>query len=534
MTTAAAGKSESGSRHRHPLRWVRDRLTRAAPRSGQRETQVKLLLCGVTSVALYGIVASAYPLPRYAQSPRLYDLVSLAGSGAPGALFYAGVVVSLLLLYWLAWRTLSRAPREPRGSRPLVFLVVVFAGIAAVALVWLYPINATDLLQYFFRSRIGTVYGGSPLVDAPIRYYTDPYFYVVGEWRSIASPYGPLWELLAAAAARLVKGALLPSLIALKSLSLLSYGGCLVLVHAILGRLAPRRQVSGTLLFAWNPLILFEWIGSGHNDSVMFLFILLGIWLWTQSRHLWVLPALVLAALVKSVAVMVIPFFLLDIWLAKPGLWSRLRWLAPTLILSFAGVIVLYAPFGPLLQSLGGTLNEATGRHGFSFMMTIALFLEHKVISPLYLSGFLSYERASALLIAAYDGPRWLSLVGIAVLYLRQFILLWKRERTPIAAGAEAFFIFLALTPSYRMWYPAWAMTLAALAPSRERLLRTGMACATAQLSVLIYGFLKSWSYLARHLLGVTWTLVLPMLLPVLDRWVGRRRKRGASCGHSS
>jgi hypothetical protein len=179
-------------------------------------------------------------------------------------------------------------------------------------------------------------------------------------------------------------------------------------------------------------------------------------------------------------------------------------------------------------------MNEATGRHGFSFMMTIALLLQHKVISPLYLSGSLSGERAGALLIAVYDVPRWLALAGVAILYVRLFVQVWKGKQTPIQASAEAFLVLVFLIPSYRMWYPAWPMTLTALAPSRGRLLRVGSACLAAELSVLVYGFLRSWSHLARHLLGVPLTLALPLLLPVLDRWVRRRRQRGVHCGHPS
>jgi hypothetical protein len=43
--------------------------------------------------------------------------------------------------------------------------------------------------------------------------------------------------------------------------------------------------------------------------------------------------------------------------------------------------------------------------------------------------------------------------------------------------------------------------------------------------SGVIYGYLKHWGHLPTHILGTACTLLLPVLLPVLDRRVRQRRK---------
>ncbi len=41
------------------------------------------------------------------------------------------------------------------------------------------------------------------------------------------------------------------------------------LIAAILRRLAPDRLLAGVVLFLWNPVVLYETIGQGHNDVAM-------------------------------------------------------------------------------------------------------------------------------------------------------------------------------------------------------------------------------------------------------------------------
>ena len=54
-----------------------------------------------------------------------------------------------------------------------------------------------------------------------------------------------------------------------KGVALVSYFVCVLFIAAILQRVAPKRALAGTLLFAWNPLILLEGVANGHNDLLM-------------------------------------------------------------------------------------------------------------------------------------------------------------------------------------------------------------------------------------------------------------------------
>ena len=54
-------------------------------------------------------------------------------------------------------------------------------------------------------------------------------------------------------------------------------------------RRGPRR--CSAYLFLWNPLLLWEMAANAHNDGLMLLLGLLGIWLFVTGRDLLALPA---------------------------------------------------------------------------------------------------------------------------------------------------------------------------------------------------------------------------------------------------
>jgi hypothetical protein len=72
-------------------------------------------------------------------------------------------------------------------------------------------------------------------------------------------------------------------------------------------RVDPAVAVSGTVLLAWNPLFVIEAGLGGHNDVVMAFFVALGLTLVFWRRPALAIGALVLAGLVKLVAVALVP-----------------------------------------------------------------------------------------------------------------------------------------------------------------------------------------------------------------------------------
>ena len=78
----------------------------------------------------------------------------------------------------------------------------------------------------------------------------------------------------------------------------------------------------GSAAFAWNPLILLESAGNGHNDILMVFFLLLAVYFAASDRPWLVIPALVLSISTKFVPVLVFPFFLLYL-IRREETWRR-------------------------------------------------------------------------------------------------------------------------------------------------------------------------------------------------------------------
>lgn len=469
-----------------------------------------LLVSGSISGLVYLCLVAHFPLPTHIRAGVPLDLMKLTGYSPLACALYAAAICLLFLCYLGAWRA---ARRDDDGR--LRGWILAFAALFGVELLWLYPINATDLFQYFLRSRIFLHHGANPLVVPPERFPHDPFLPLVGEWTDIPSPYGPVWELLAALAAWSTGGALVPNLLALKALALASFLGSAALLDRILGRAAPARRAEGLLLFAWNPLVLLEVVGNGHNDGAMLCLVLAAIWCWVRGHRAWVLPTLVAAALVKAVAALLIPLALMALWReerARRGAAPlRPRSLALSIFLSLALILASYAPFWPPWASVKGVVEEMGRPAGFSLPALAGLAARHLLLAlcegwpPLW-----AFDLAEAL-------PRWLALAGVAALYLRELSAA-ARGRDFAGAAFNALFAYLMLAPSFRMWYPAWLVPLAALRPGEGRRWRMVAFSWSAQLSVAIYGYLWGWvsgpRWLITHALGVPFTFLPPLAAP--------------------
>jgi hypothetical protein len=73
--------------------------------------------------------------------------------------------------------------------------------------------------------------------------------------------------------------------------------------------LHPPSSLAALTFFAWNPLVLMQGPGNGHNDMVFMALMVLGIVLWRRKLWWGTALALTLATLAKVTALLMIPLF---------------------------------------------------------------------------------------------------------------------------------------------------------------------------------------------------------------------------------
>ena len=233
-----------------------------------------------------------------------------------------------------------------------------------------------DIYSYIIYGRIAALYGGNPAITAPIAYAHDAFFPYLIAWQSTPSVYGPVWALFSHGLTLVVEragGALWLYLLAYKLAMLAAHMANTVLIWQIMRAWRPGQQVYAALLYAWNPVALIEFVGSAHNDVLMISLILLAV-LCTQ-RGYWrsAVVALLAAALVKWVAVLLLPLWAIY-WLRRQLTWrERLLLAGQAAAIVIVGATLLYMPYGHVLQSISAPLRVQGGMQAENSLGALAI-----------------------------------------------------------------------------------------------------------------------------------------------------------------
>ena len=225
------------------------------------------------------------------------------------------------------------------------------------------------------------------------------------------------------------------------------------------------------VFWLWNPLVLMEFPGAGHNDVLMLVGLLLGLWLYLTGRVRPAMAALALAAMVKAVALVALPVLLWHHLAPRRG-WSvrarravRLLWLPALLVAACLGPFWAgAATFGPVQES----------SHYYASLGHIArIVLEWRLM------------------------PRpagELTRGTIFVILLLGYLLILRRapgdDRSLLIGLARACFLLLALWPFFVPWYSAWAVAIAATLASQRHSWRTMVLCTGATFSYVFQFYL--------------------------------------------
>jgi hypothetical protein len=273
-------------------------------------------------------------------------------------------------------------------------------------------------------------------------------------WPWSPSAYGPFWEVLAAVAARLAGNGIVENVIAFKLLGGIFLATSVGVVVSILRQVAPERALAGALLLAWNPIVLYETLGHGHNDIVMMFWVLAAARSLLNRNYTVAILSLLGGALVKYIPVLFLPAAGLLALRDLPDNRARVRFLAVTAAASIAVVVLAYGAFWRGTQVLTIERRE--------MMLTTSL--------PAFAWAWLLQHAHPAL--SADDLGM---LISRAAAILTALFALWEglrasRDRTWLAFSRSALHVslfYLMVTCTwFQNWYAIWPLGLAALFPN--------------------------------------------------------------------
>ena len=423
-----------------------------------------------------------------------------------------------------------------------------------LALIWLGALVAglIFLLTPALLSHDVFVYAGyGRLIDA---YHANPYFvpfsahrhdpiYPLDDWGTYTAAYGPLWIVVCSIVSFVAGAHPLRYILLFRLLGLLAHLVNIQLVFLILRKMerSPRTVMLGTMLYAWNPLVLLESSQGAHNDIFMITFILLGIFLLVRAEKettmRWrsaILPiaALTLAALVKytTIPLIALAIIMLVFRALRADTTSTLkvremiarRWRSALLVgltgCITCGIVILafYGPFfyGHNFQAIVGSFtNPLSSRWSHkSILNAIVLWLTQSPSPPH--TGFY------ALLSSLSSIKLWdlINIITLAGGIITGAIWLWRKPttRTFVLASLLTLGAFLLVAPWFLPWYVTWLVALAAvcLPVSRSPVARGLVAFAlTFSVSVFILYLYNGYPpYNIWNLLSCLYTFGPPVL----------------------
>ncbi|MHC1782675.1 MAG: hypothetical protein AB9891_07945 [Anaerolineaceae bacterium] len=406
-----------------------------------------LALSGLVSFLIYFLVITQRTPLLSLWEMKLLDLGNFLERNPWPALEILAGFLFLGLLYGLGYWAVSQVQ-----TRNAWLLVIGWALLFFIPLLLVYPYGAADIFDNIVHGRILGVYGANPFAQAAANFENDP-FVPYSYWKNAPSAYGPLWEVMAAGAARLAGNGIITNIFVFKLLPGLFLLGSAALIAIILRKESPARALGGFLLLAWNPSVIYETVGNGHNDPAMIFWVLAAALAMQKKKFTTALCLLTVGGLVKYVPFLLIPIAGMIALASLPDKKARLKF-----SLTSAGIILFllaaaYAPFwtGP------ETLTLSRRAHLFISSLPTLVFL--KLIPYIGLDAAGNYVSAvSALLTGGFT--------------------LWMAFRAFKKPGWRSFlrysfysfmFYLLVACPWFQVWYALWPLAIAIpLIPAEE------------------------------------------------------------------
>jgi len=369
--------------------------------------------------------------------------------GPLSAVTIAAYVVTTAGLFAVYWRIVQwgRIRHQAPGAALTLLLMPVPIWLALSLVPPSLSIDVYSYLGHGFQVNAGDNPYGTPVKSLA----EGPYGQELARrgWLPVhgRSPYGPLWTRVEQATLMMSPDVEVQARL-IKVVSGVAGLLCGYLIWTVLGLIAPSHRLLGTLLYIWNPLVLIELAGEGHNDAVMLALMLMAILFLFKAWDSRGALALGAAALVKITALLIVPALAMLAYCDRRVVMRRAVPLVTACVVSLGVGLLLYGDLWIGPATLDG-LREHGRPHGAASTPGVLL---------LYLSQSHSPARSAQLLSV-------LTTVGLGAFVLWACLQVTDRS-TAARAMARIALAVLLVGPTYWPWYAAVPVALLALTPT--------------------------------------------------------------------
>src|SRR5438132_1717203 len=251
--------------------------------------------------------------------------ISLRAHTGPDILWFLKIALVQCVLYvFVAWLVI-----KARAARSTLIIVIVLAVLFRLSLLFFPPYLSDDIYRYVWDGRVQAA-GINPYryipADAALEQLRDHEIYPRINRRDYARTiYPPMSEAVFFLTTRISETVtwMKATMVLFEALAVWA----LAVLLASLG--LPRQRI---LLYAWHPLVVWEFAGSGHADSIAIAFIALALLARRRESEIGTGFTLAGATLGKA-----FPFVLF------PAFYKRWSWKVPPVFLTTS--VVGYLPY---------------------------------------------------------------------------------------------------------------------------------------------------------------------------------------------
>ena len=400
---------------------------------------------GSVLIALGGLGAGAVPV----------DGGPAAALGLPGATFGHGATLALVICWtgmvllvvsWLVLGRLATVGRLPLGQA--VWATALWSLPFAVSV----PVFSRDAWSYLAQGALLGA-GISPYEYGPAALpgvFTDE---VSPDWRSTATPYGPLHLWIMRVVVALAGDRPYLGILVLRLLVFVAIAGLCLGVTTLARRVG---VPPGSAVWASTacPLAVLHFAGGLHNEVFVLLGALAAVIAALDGRCLRAALFIGLALAVKITAVLVAPFLLWLVIAARRERAVRAETRESTSLSVVAGPLTTLAVVPPsVVAALVLVTGTGTG-------MLTGLTVSDRVVNYLSLPTALAHLLAAFGDRVGFDDTLAAARVGGRVVLALTLVVLWwthRRSRGAALRGIVAALVaFVALNSLSWPWYHAW------------------------------------------------------------------------------
>lgn len=453
-------------------------LTNALARAKTRKLKgAKLIVFGLLAEIIYLLFYLIEPLKKY-----LGD-TALALSNCYLFLAIVGLLTIALAVYIFTYKLVA-------DNNACFKTIIIFFVLFNLTLLFVWPMGSVDIFSYIGWSRVLSEHSANPYLMPYGAFPHDAFYQQINNiWLSQPAPYGPLFVIIGSAITFLGSNSLLLNLFLFKLFFvIINILNCL-LVHKTF------KNNKITFLYAWNPLILYEFAVNGHSDILTIFFLLISLFfLLRQQNKLrsyilsWVF--LLLSVLIKYMTLIFLPIFFL---IALFNLKQKKEKIVFFFVSAAISIFVLFVFYRPFL----GEANALTTLFSYLLYPFKAGKIAGLAIYPPILTVMLSSVFSFFKIVNYYNWSVIISRIAFIIFYGAMMLQLFiKRDRLNqediVKYFCLALAVFLATFFSWVLpWYYALLIVLLIYCSAISKYKYNNFIYGITFFSILYYLFLR-------------------------------------------